>query len=205
MTLFKKLRSDERGVTIIEFALISIPMLTLVLGSIEFGLSMFVKASMDGALKQAARMATTGDVAITGVNGIKIDAMVRRQVSIVNGSNIVINKMSYDKASQIRKPERKTSGGATPPYCFDDENQNRTWDADPGTAGLGGADDIINYRVSVTYNTLFPFITKFVTKSRTVSLSSEVTLQNEPFAAGSDKAIKNCCVDAAAGNPVTCS
>ena len=199
----KSLRGDERGVTIIEFALISFPMFTLLLGSIEFGVSMFTKAAIDGALKEAARMATTGDPTITGVNGAKIDALVRKKVKLVKGARVDITKQFYDKFDQVRKPEKK-EGGPNAPYCFYDENNNRRWDLDPGQSGIGSADDILNYRVSVTYPMLFPLVTKMVTGKPTVTLSSEISLRNEPFAASIDTIVKKCCISGAPAYVVTC-
>jgi hypothetical protein len=205
MRLLRRLRDNERGFTAVEFALISIPLFTLLMGSIEFGLAMFAKASTDGALKEAARMATTGDVAITGVNGANIDAMVTRKAKVVKSAQVTITKQFYDRFDQIRQPEQKTSGGATPPYCFKDDNRNQTWDLDPGQSGMGGADDIINYKVSVSYRPLFPLVTNWITGEPNMTFSSEVSLRNEPFANGSDVVAKTCCVSGAAGNPVTCT
>ena len=204
MRILSALRKSERGVTAVEFAMIALPMLTLIMGSIEFGINMFAKANLDGALREAARMSTTGDPAITGANGELIDAFVRDRVAIVGGT-VAIDKQFYDRMDQVGQPEKKLSGGANPPYCFEDVNGNRTWDLDPGRSGIGGAEDIVNYRVNLTYPALFPLITRTVTGKSQMRLSSEISLRNEPFAGGIDQQIKTCCVSAAQGNPVTCS
>ena len=205
MSIFSSLRRNQRGVTAVEFALIAVPMLTLIMGSIEFGVNMFAKANLDGALREAARMSTTGDPAITGSHGELIDAFVRDRVAFVGGSTVTISKQFYDKMDQVGQPEKKLSGGANPPYCWEDVNANRTWDLDPGRDGIGGAEDIVNYRVNLTYPALFPLITNHVTGKSEMRLSSEMSLRNEPFAGGIDQQIKTCCISAAQGNPVTCS
>ena len=205
MRILSSLRRSERGVTAVEFALIALPMLTLIMGSIEFGINMFAKANLDGTLREAARMSTTGDPAITGDRGQLIDAFVRDRAAIVGGSVVTINKQFYDRMDQVGQPEKRVSGGANPPYCWEDVNGNRIWDLDPGRAGTGGAEDIVNYRVNLTYPALFPLITNVVTGKSQMRLSSEMSLRNEPFAGGVDQQVKNCCISAAQGNPVTCS
>lgn len=196
---------DKRGVTAVEFGLLALPLFVLIMGSIELGVKMFAQAQLEGVLRSAARMAVTGDEATNGKDGAKIDAFVKASAPIVNGAKIDIVKESYDRYDQVRKPEKKDSNRTTAPYCFEDVNGNKKWDVNPSRTGLGGADDIINYKVTVEYPALFPLVTNVVTKQSTMKLMSQTTLRNEPFGGAADQPIKNCCVSAAAGNPVTCS
>lgn len=207
MKLAKKLIGDRRGVTAVEFALVCPVMFLLIMGTIEMGFMMYQRSHIEGVLRIAARMAVTGDTAVNGQDGAKIDAYVKKAIPLTQSGigNVEVTKEFYDRFTQVRKPERKTSGGANPPYCFDDVNSNQTWDTNPSRTGLGGPDDIINYKVTLTYDALFPLVTNVVTKNKKVVLMSQVTLRNEPFAGGTDAQIKNCCVSAASGNPVTCT
>ncbi|TFI58671.1 pilus assembly protein [Sphingomonas parva] len=204
MRIFSSLRKNERGVTAVEFSVLALPLFVLIAGSIEFGVNMFAKANLDGTLREAARMSTTGDPAITGQNGELIDAFVRKRAAIVGNATVEIDKKFYDRLDQVGQPEKKLSGGAAPPYCWEDVNGNRRWDLDPGRAGTGGAEDIVNYRVNLSYPALFPLITNMVTDKDRLTLSSQISLRNEPFAGGTDLEIKTCCISAAEGNPVTC-
>lgn len=201
----KTVLNNKRGVSAVEFALLSIPLFTIIMGSIELGLNMYAKARLEGVLRNAARMAITGDAALTANSGAAIDTYVRNNAPIVAGADVQIVKESYDKFSQVRQPEKKDRNSVEAPYCFEDTNGNRRWDANPGKTGLGGADDIINYKVSVTYDALFPLVTKQITGKDKVTLTSQTTLRNEPFGGATDETVKNCCVSAAEGNPVTCS
>lgn len=201
----KSIFRDRRGATIVEFALIAMPLFVLLMGGVEFGVQMFAKARLEGTLRDAARMSITGDPAITGADGAEIDAYVRRQMRIRQGSQVTVDRFFYDSYSQVRMPEKKISGGDEPPYCFIDVNGNNRWDLDPGRRGMGGADDIVDYKVNVSYPALFPLLVRTVTGSDTMSIEARTTLRNEPFAGGSDADAKTCCVSAAAGNPTTCT
>lgn len=196
---------DQRGVTAVEFALLAPVLFLLIMGAIEMGVMMYAKAQLEGVMRRAARMAVTGDKVTNGAEGEKIDAFVKTSAPIVGGAKVDILKEYYDRFDQVRQPEKKDSDRTSPPYCFEDINGNQQWDKNPSRTGLGGADDIINYRVTVKYPALFPLVTNVVTKNPWVEISSQTTLRNEPFEGASDQQVKTCCVSAAAGNPVTCS
>lgn len=196
---------DLRGVAAVEFALLAVPLCVILLGGIEFGFMMLTKARLGGTLQEAARMATTGDKEKNGVDGLKIDEMVKADLAVTTGAKVDVEKSFYDRFDQVRKPETKDSSGTAPPYCWTDINNNRQWDMDPSRTGIGGANDIVNYKVTVKYPALFPLITKTVTGAPEIELSGQATLQNEPFEGGQDQAEKSCCISAANGNPVTCT
>lgn len=198
-----RLPHDCRGVTAVEFALLAPVMFLLIMGSIEMGFMMFQKVHADGILRSAARMAVTGNKEVNGADGVLIDDYVKKTVPLTSTGKVEITKEFYDRFSAVRKPEKRD--GNSPPYCFEDINGNQRWDTNPSRVGLGGADDIINYKVDLTYDALFPLVTNMATKSSKVNLQSQITLRNEPFAGGEDVQAKTCCVSASAGNPVTCS
>lgn len=203
--MIRRLRSDRRGVAAIEFALLAIPLFILIMGGVEFGFAMFTKARLGGTLQQAARMATTGDEKTNGANGEKIDAMVKSDLKVTKDATVDVVKSFYDRFDQVRKPEEKDSAGTTAPYCWTDVNANMKWDKDPSRDGIGGANDIVNYKVTVKYPALFPLVTKTVTGNPAIELSGQAALQNEPFEGGKDAQPKKCCISAAVGNPVTCT
>lgn len=199
----RRLKGDRQGIAAVEFAILALPLFMVIMGGIEFGFMMFTKARLGGVLQQAARMATTGDEA-NGEDGVNIDAMVRADLKVTAGARVDIEKSYYDSFDQVRTPEQKDTEGTAPPYCWTDVNGNQRWDKDPGRTGLGGANDIVNYKVTVTYPVLFPLVTRTITGSPNMVLTGQAALQNEPFQGGRDMAPKRCCISAATGNPVTC-
>ena len=200
----KALARSQKGIAATEFALLAIPLFALIMGSLEIAMQMYNKAHVEGVLRQAARMSVTGDISRTGKDGVLIDKYVRDELSFTPGTEVDIKKVYYDDFSQVGQPEKRLSNATEAPYCFIDVNGNQRWDKDPARVGTGGADDIIDYQVKMTYNALFPLVTNIVTGEDTVSVSAQTTLRNEPFAGSNDMQHRTCCVLAAAGNPVTC-
>ena len=52
--------AGRRGATALEFALVAVPFLTLILGTMEVGYDLFVQAVLDAAVEHAARGVQTG-------------------------------------------------------------------------------------------------------------------------------------------------
>ena len=76
--------------------------------------------------------------------------------------------------------------------CWEDTNGNNSWDADRGSSGMGGADDIVRYQVSITYPRLVP-IWKFLgTWGTTDTVTSNTVLRNQPYAGRSISNVVRC-------------
>ena len=58
---FKRLRS-QRGASAVEFALISLPLMTLMLGMLQYGWYFFVAQSASSAARESARRLVVGDL-----------------------------------------------------------------------------------------------------------------------------------------------
>jgi len=200
----RKLLKDQAGVTAIEFALLALPLFVIIMGSMEMGLQIYNKSRAESVVKQAARMSVTGDPSRIGVAGANIDQYVENQLKLTPGTDVTIEKRFYDSFSQVGTPERRISGGTQAPYCFIDTNNNQRWDENPSRNGVGGADDVIDYKVIVEYDTFFPLVTNVITGKDKVRIEAHTTVKNEPFAGNQDAEEQTCCVSAASGNPVTC-
>jgi len=195
---------NNSGIAAVEFAILALPMLVLVMGSMEMGLQIYNKGRVESVMRQAARMAITGDPNIRGEKGENIDKYVRESLKFTANTKVDIRKKFYDEFSQIDTPEKLLSNSTTAPYCFVGENNNQQWDQNPSQIGLGNGDDIVEYEVKVSYDSLFPLVTNVVTGEERLTISAKTTLQNEPFTGNVDQRPRNCCVSAALGNPVTC-
>ena len=155
--LLRRLRHDARGSYVIEFALLSLPMMTLLAGGVEIGYYAYAKAHVEGALRQVAREATTGTSTAE-----ELDTLLKSKIDLLITPHVTIEKRSYTAFSDVNQPEPLVSDaeplGGTPGTgdCYVDINNNDRWDEDRGAGGLGGAEDIIYYGVSVDYPMLFP-------------------------------------------------
>lgn len=176
------LRRDERGVTIIEFAMILPSLCVLLMGIFELGWRMYVASVVQGSLHEAARMATVGNRTTT-----QIDAHVRQRLhQFSQNATIETATNSYYDFTQVATPETITSD--TVPLnqynatdCYSDYNGNGRYDLDRGRTGLGNADDIVRYQVTMSYPRVFP-IAGFLGWSNTDTIIANTVLRNQPYA-----------------------
>jgi hypothetical protein len=134
----------------------------------------------NGAIREAARMASTG-----AYTGAQIDAAVIDGIRAFRAdANVQIVKKSYSDFTGVGLPEPVTSGTVeSGTYCFEDINNNGSWDEDRGKDGLGGAEDVIYYEVTTTYPTLFNFTERMLGLDASTKVKLNTIVSNEPFAA----------------------
>ena len=170
----------ERGATIVEFAMVLPVLCVLVMGTMEVGYRIFAVSVSNGAIREAARMASTGEY-----TGTQIDAAVTKQIrAFRKDATVSIVKKSYSDFTGVGLPEPVTSGSvASGTYCFQDINNSGSYEDDRGKDGLGGAEDVINYEVTATYPTLFKFSEKVLKFNASTKIVESTIVSNEPFAA----------------------
>ena len=173
---------EERGATIVEFAIISGPLILLLFVATDFGYRSYLDSVLEGTLQRAARRATIG-----GVTTTDIDDYVKSQLTAFsNNATITITKSSYYMFANVGKPEKlitdkNGNGSYDTGDCYEDTNGNNRFDTDSGTPGLGGSDDIVYYNVSVTFPRLVP-LGKMLGWSDTETVSANTVLRNQPYA-----------------------
>lgn len=174
------LRRSDRGTSTVEFAMLLPVLCLVVMGTLEIGYRIYAVSVSNGAIRQAARMASTG-----GFTGAQIDAHVVNQIrNFRRDANVQIVKKSYSDFTGVGLPEPVTSGSIeSGSYCFEDVNKNGTHDEDQGASGLGGAEDVIYYEVTASYPTLFKFSENVLKFSPTQTVKLNTIVSNEPFAA----------------------
>ena len=102
-------------------------------------------------------------------------------------TTVQIESESYQDFANVSQPEPFTVDNA--PFntvnsgdCWRDFVPNGTRDLDQGRAGLGGADDVVRYEVTLSYPRLVPVGT-LLGWSETETIRAETILRNQPFAA----------------------
>lgn len=185
MSVFRRLsalRRDRRGVTIIEFAMILPALCVVLLGTFELGWRMYVSSVVQGALNDAARMATVG-----GVSNAQIDTLVKARLKqFSHAATVMTSTTSYDDFTEVAVPEVITQdtapiGSYNVGDCYEDYNGNGQYDLDRGRTGMGGSDDIVRYQVAITYPRMFP-IAGFLGWENTDTVSANTVLRNQPYA-----------------------
>jgi hypothetical protein len=177
----RRLAGDERGATIVEFAIVAPVFLLLLLGSFDFGHMIYAQSVLQGAVHHAGRnsgLESGSDFMAT------IDEDVRRQVGhIVPKGSVLTSRTNYQSFNDVNKPEDFVDANGNGEYdadeCFTDVNGNATWDADRGMEGLGGADDVVLYTATLEYDRIVPF--HFVGGDEQRTISASTILRNQPF------------------------
>ena len=176
------LRRDSRGAAIVEFALILPVMCVLLLGTLDLGYRSYVNSIIQGSLHEAARMGTVG-----GIPTSAIETRVRDRLrDFSRNATITVTTQSYSEFSGVRTPETITQdtapiGTYNSGDCFEDANGNGSFDLDRGRSGMGGAEDVVHFEVTMTYPHIVP-VGKLLGWSGDVSVTQNTVLRNQPYA-----------------------
>ena len=188
--LLRRLSRDARGATIVELALVMLPLTVTILTLIDFGYRMYLGSVVEGTVHRAARLATIGNI-----SNDDVDAYVRSQLTAFSRyATITIEKKSYHNFSYVGKPEKIVSDTAplgvyNAGDCYEDANGNGRYDTDGGASGIGGADDIVYYKVTASFPRIVP-LTGFLGFSPSEDVTSSTVLRNQPFAAQSMASVR---------------
>jgi Flp pilus assembly pilin Flp len=184
MKLFHRLHRNEDGAYMIELALIMPVFLMLMMGIFDIGFQMYAKSVLAGAVEEAGRAST---LEANNLDQTNVDDDVRRAVGNVAAyGTLSFSRLNYRNFSNVAQPEPFTdsnnNGVRNPGECFEDSNGNNQWDADQGGAGQGGADDVVIYRATLTYNRLFP-LWRILGEPQAEDIRVTTVLRNQPFSA----------------------
>ncbi len=175
---------DQRGITVVEFAMVAPVMMIMMMGFFDLAHREFARVILQGAVTKAAR---DSSLELGPSNTAAIDARVASSVRNIVGisASFTPTRLSYVNFGQVGQPERYVDGSpANSRYdmgeCFDDVNGNGVWDSDLGRSGQGGARDAVLYRMTVTYPRMFP-MAGLVGLSPTVSIDASTVMRNQPF------------------------
>jgi Flp pilus assembly pilin Flp len=193
--IIRSLVRDEGGTSIVEFGLICIPLIILLMGTLDAGHAYYVRTVLSGELNKLARTSSLEGASVTTQQNI-IDDRMRATVKIIApNSTVAVSRRYYKTFSKAAAAQAESwtdndpdgpSGPLLPngtcdngePYI--DANVNSTWDADGGDGGQGGAKDVVIIKVDVTYKRLFP-MQSLIGLSDDVVLVSDSILANQPF------------------------
>ncbi len=188
MSRVRRAARDAGGAAAVEFALAAPLLFLMIFGTLEMAHAFYVRGVLTGAVNAAARNSALQ----SGPNSqADIDAAVTKIVKAgVPNSTVTFTRKNYAEFSKIGKPEDYTdtnnNGKRDPGECFTDMNGNTLWDSDMGKSGLGGADDVVVYTVSINYTQLFA-IGVFWGLPATQKINSTTILQNQPFSTQSER------------------
>lgn len=190
----RQLLQNKRGVTAVEFALVTPVFLLMLLGTLNLGQAIYLEGVFHGAVQDAGRDAGLESGA---ANLGEIDSLVMKRVSgLAPRGAIISSRKNYTTFNDVGTPEDFADANNNGTYddneCFIDVNGNSTWDEDRAVAGLGGADDVVVYTASLTYNWLIP-MGGFLGGASTNTISASTVLRNQPFGSQAARPEKQVC------------
>ena len=185
MRLLSSLR-DRRGVAAVEFALIALPLFTMICGTIELGHIMYARAVLEGAVTEAARTAaaslssTESDREKVMLDSIKGSMKV---FTMAKNKNIAITTKVYRDFSTAY-PENFTDANRNGVYNlgepYTDRNANGKWDdAQPIPGTMGGPGDVVSYTATFPKEVLFGFLISSLKMKSSVDLNATTVVRNE--------------------------
>jgi Flp pilus assembly protein TadG len=179
---------DTRGVSAVEFGMTAPILFLAVFGTLQVAQGFYVRTVLTGAVNAAARKSSlqSGQTSTT-----TLDTLVSQMIKyVMPTANVTFTRRNYAEFTAVGTPEDFTdtnnNGKYDPTECFVDMNGNNTWDDDMGKSGLGGANDVVVYTVTVSYQQWFGFAKMFgLPEYQTIPQTT--ILKNQPFATQSTR------------------
>ena len=159
--LFLRVKTDERGVTAIEFALIAPALIFIIVGITEMSLMLLTTHLLENATYNASRTAKTGFIAAgkTQLETVMhvLNTRVASLAPLLDPSKLTVTSTAYGSLSDIGQPEQ-------------------------GTESLGTAGEVVVYTISYPWQMFTPLIGNLMgDENRIIVLSSRIVVRNEPF------------------------
>ena len=190
----RRLGRDQRGATIVEFAVIAMPMCVLLMGGLELGYNSYVRSTLQGALHDAARVAAVENPILASEGDTveeQVANMIKDTVAHVAPNAVVdVDQKSYFEFSSIGDPEKlMTDNNDNGKFdsgdgdCFEDANGNGTFDEDQGKSNShGGASDVVLYTATVEAPRILPLDAFIPSVGKKVSYKLRAAVRNQPYA-----------------------
>lgn len=135
---FRHFRKNRSGATAIEFALIAPVLVFLIFSIIELGFMLYLRSAVETATQIVARRAITGNQ--TGETPGNRQALFNRMLREEVGGLLLANT-SLDVSTQVWTTLTQVGGASR-----------------AGAGNIGGANQIVRYRVDCTYTFLTPLL-----------------------------------------------
>jgi Flp pilus assembly protein TadG len=191
-----RLRADERGVTIIEFALISPVLLLMLMAVFDMAHSLYIRSVLEGEMQRAGR-ASSLESAGSAERQAAIDQQVRAQVlRLGSGGTVSFTRnafRSYSQAVLRSEPfiDGNHDGSCNNGESFEDWNGNNVHDADGARNNQGNARDVVVYSALASIPRLFPMAGLLGWPNR-IEITTATVLKNQPFGDQAPSLIRKC-------------
>jgi Flp pilus assembly pilin Flp len=180
-----KVQRNNDGSAAIEFSFTAPLLILTVVAIMEFSMILFLNASLEGSLRDAARFGSTGFTP-AGVNreDVIIQKIQDATLGLVPIDADKVTALAYTDFSEVGQPEpwiddNPANGSYDDGEAYTDVNGNGQWDADMGIPGLGGACDVVVYRIQTEWGLLLGLLASSI--GNPVKLEASTAVRNEPY------------------------
>ncbi|MCP4393030.1 MAG: pilus assembly protein [Alphaproteobacteria bacterium] len=165
-SIMKKMLTDRKAVTSIEFALIALPFFILLFGIIETSLVFVGQVVLDGAAQDSARKIRTGEAETSGdTEGTFKASLCENLFSVIPCGDLVYTVTTFDTFADV---------SITPLYDDDGNPVSNSFDSSISTG------DIVAIRVGYKWDFMTPVVSLAFDKGYIEILSTAV-FRNEPY------------------------
>ena len=180
----RRFARNNEGAAALEFALVLPPLCLILVGMFEMAMLMFTQASMEGALREAARFGMTGSVPDPAARQTQILAIIQKDTFNMLTSP-TISFLIYNGFNNVGTPEPWVDSNGNGKWdsgeSYTDVNSNAKWDADQGKTGVGASAQIVQYTVQYDWHVITPFMAPIFGNGGKVHLKASVVMRNEPW------------------------
>jgi Flp pilus assembly pilin Flp len=182
---FRRLHTDERGTTAIEFAVIGSALMFIIFGIVEFSAAMTVGNSLEAATNMSSRLGKTGyvDAEAQQTQEETILAEVERRVGpLIDMSRIRLTHEVFNDFKSLTTPDIFTDNNGD--GDTDDPGEWTDVDADgfcDGAEGTGGSGNIVIYRISYPWKVMTPAFNRLLGDDGIITLTAYSVVKNEPY------------------------
>lgn len=170
MSIFKQWWRKNDGVTAVEFSLLALPLVVMVIGTIEIALMFTTQSLLDASTATAARLIRTGQIQQSGGT----EEAFRE--ALCDFAEILIP--CEDIQFQVQDLGDFATADDMPPPEFDDEGNMEEQGFSPGDVS-----SVVLIRVAYKYSIITPMMQPVLTNRADGSrlMLSTIVMQNEPY------------------------
>ncbi len=183
--MIRRVLTDTRGVTAVEFALVSPLVLLLMIATVDLGYTLTVQQLLEASAREASRYGITGEVPQGQTRQEVIrDIVERHTAGLVDMERLDIDTLAYTAFENVGKPEpfddANGNGQRDSGESYSDVNGNGQWDPDMGRSDAGGSGDVVVYTLTYPQPVLIPYMAPFY-GTDTFTHRTRAVVRNEPF------------------------
>lgn len=185
-----RLLADRKGATAVEFALVLVPLCIALLGFLDLGYRSYLRSVLQGGLNDVARKASVESPKFeSDADSLEErvhDALIEKMGGLAAGGTYEVEATNYYDFAGVGKPERlvtdkNKNGSYDDGDCWLDTSANGSFDTDSGSAGIGGASDVVFYEVTLTTPRIVP-LGGLLGISDDMVVKAKTAIRSQPYA-----------------------